>query len=136
MRDDVYDKVTISSITGAILIADLGVFREIAPTRGGAISWNPQIRNEMAPVILLGARKDKNTRRAHELAESFFAAHDIPNRKITRRRFPLIEKSFHQGFAAYEVNEAGRFALKYLPSRFDKIGKPHVNIGITKSMLS
>ena len=28
-----------------------------------------------------GARKDRNTRRAHELAESFFAAHDIPNRR-------------------------------------------------------
>ena len=53
LSDAVYDKVTISSITGAILSADLGVFQEIAPTRGGAISWNSQIRTEMAPVILL-----------------------------------------------------------------------------------
>ena len=53
LSDDVYDKVTMSSITGVILSADLGVFREIAPTRGGAISWNSQIRTEMTPVILL-----------------------------------------------------------------------------------
>ena len=79
-----------------------------------------------------GARKDRNTIRAHELAESFFAAHDIPNRKTTRRHFSLIEKHFHQGFAAYEVNEVVTFALKYLPSRFDKIGKPQMNIGIYK----
>ena len=66
------------------------------------------------------------------MADSFFAAHDIPNRKITRRHFPLIEKHFYQGFAAFEVNEAGTFALKYLPSRFDKIGEPQMNIGIYK----
>ena len=53
LSDDVYDKVTISSITGVILSADLGVFREIAPTRGGAISWNSQIRTGVTPVILL-----------------------------------------------------------------------------------
>ena len=53
LSDDVYDKVTISSITGVTLSADLGVFREIAPTRGGAISRNPQIRTEVTPVILL-----------------------------------------------------------------------------------
>ena len=46
LSDDVYDKVTVSSITGVTLSADLGVFREIAPTRGGAISRNPQIRTE------------------------------------------------------------------------------------------
>ena len=66
------------------------------------------------------------------MAESFFAAHDIPNRKITRRHFPLIEKHFQQGIAAYEINEEGTFALKYLPSRFDKIGIPQMNIGIYK----
>ena len=53
LNDDVYDKVTLSSITGVTLSADFGVFREIAPTRGGAISRNPQIRTEMTPVILL-----------------------------------------------------------------------------------
>ena len=79
-----------------------------------------------------GARKDRNTRRAQKLAESFFAAHDIPNRKITRRHFPLIEKHFRQGIAAYEINEEGTFALKYLPSRFDKIGISQMNIGIYK----
>ena len=42
LNDAVYDKVTISSITGAILSADLGGFQEIAPTRGGAISWTPK----------------------------------------------------------------------------------------------
>ena len=79
-----------------------------------------------------GAHHRFNTKIARELAESFFAAHDIPNRKITRRHFPLIEKHFQQGFAAYEINEEGTFALKYLPSRFDKIGKPQMNIGIYK----
>ena len=69
-------------------------------------------------AVLQGARKDRNTRRAQELAESFFAAHDIPNSKISIRHFPLIEKHFYQGFAAYEVNEAGTFTLKYMPSRF------------------
>ena len=69
-----------------------------------------------------GAHHRFNTKRACELAERFFAAHDITNRKITRRHFPLIEKHFQQGIAAYEINEEGTFALKYLPSRFDKIG--------------
>ena len=79
-----------------------------------------------------GAHKNRNTKRAPELAENFFAAHEIPNRKITRRHFPLIEKHFQKGIGAYEVNEEGAFALKYLPSRFDKIGKPQMNIEIYK----
>ena len=79
-----------------------------------------------------GAHHRFNTKRARELAESFFAAHDIPNQKITQRHFPLIEKYFQQGIAAYEINEEGKFALKYLPSRFDKIGIPEMNIGIYK----
>ena len=60
LSDDVYDKVTISSITGVTLSADLGVFREIAPTRGGAISRNPQIRTEVTPVILLRVSRNRN----------------------------------------------------------------------------
>ena len=83
-------------------------------------------------AVRQGAHHMFNTKRARELAESFFAAHDIPNRKITRRHFPLIEKHFQQGIAAYEINEEGTFALKYLPSRFDKIGIPQMNIGIYK----
>ena len=59
-----------------------------------------------------GAHHRFNTKRACELAERFFAAHDITNRKITRRHFPLIEKHFQQGIAAYEINEEGTFALK------------------------
>ena len=79
-----------------------------------------------------GSHHRFNTRRAQELAESFFAAHDIRNRKITRRRFPLIEKHFQQDIAVYEINEEGTFALKSLPSRFDKIGIPQMNIGLYK----
>ena len=81
---------------------------------------------------------DRNTEKKRELAANFFAFHqNIPNLKITQRHFPLIEKYFQQGLAAYEVNEDGTFALKYLPSRFDKIGRPQINIGIYReSMLS
>ena len=42
MNDDVYDKVTLSSITGVTLSADFGVFREIAPTREGRFPGTPK----------------------------------------------------------------------------------------------
>ena len=83
-------------------------------------------------VFFDGAHHRFNTKRARELAECFFAAHDIPNRKITRRHFSLIEKYFQQGVAAYEINEEVTFALKYLPSLFDKISISQMNIGIYK----
>ena len=55
LSDGVYDKVTLSSITGVVLSADFGVSRKSPRPRGGAISWNPKIRTETTPVILLGS---------------------------------------------------------------------------------
>ena len=49
-----------------------------------------------------GANKQFNTRRARELAQSFFA--DYPKLPfITSQQFDLLEKHFKQGIAAYSV---------------------------------
>lgn len=52
------------------------------------------------------------------------------NHRIYKGHFPLIENHFQQGSAGYEVDDEGTFSLKYLPSRFDEIGVPQMNIGI------
>ena len=74
-----------------------------------------------------------NTRRTRELARSFFAVH--PRRRgqgnrVTLRQFPLLEKHFKQGIAAYTVTDNGDFVLSYTPSRYDKVGHPTMTIGI------
>ena len=47
-----------------------------------------------------------------------------------KKTFSADRTDFKQRIAAYEVDEEGRFSLKYLPSRFDNTGKPQINIGI------
>ena len=42
----------------------------------------------------------------------------------------MIKNHFQQGIAEYEIDAEGAFTLKYLPSRFDKIGLPQMDIGI------
>ena len=44
--------------------------------------------------------------------------------------FSLIQNHFQQGIAGYEIDAEGALALKYLPSRFDKIRVPQIDIGI------
>ena len=41
-----------------------------------------------------------------------------------------MERHFQKGFVGYEIDAKGTFALKYLPSRFDIIGVPQMNISI------
>ena len=80
-----------------------------------------------------GARRDYNTRRTRELARSFFAVHPSPRAQgncVTLRQFPLLEKHFKQGIAAYTVTDNGDFVLSYTPSRYDKVGHPTMTIGI------
>ena len=62
--------------------------------------------------------------------ESFFANHPVRGRRTYKGHFPLIENRFKHRIAGYEVDEEGTFSLKYLPSRFDKIRVPQMNIGI------
>ena len=65
-----------------------------------------------------GAHKRDNTRRARELAQSFFATY----RKltaVTSQQFELVEKHFKQGIAAYSVTNAGDFILIHRPSHYD-----------------
>ena len=42
----------------------------------------------------------------------------------------MIKNHFQQGIAEYEIDAEGAFTLKYLPSRFDKMGLPQMDIGI------
>ena len=52
--------------------------------------------------------------------------------RVHKGHFPLIDNHFQQGIAGYEVDEEGTFSLKYLPSCFDKIAAPQMNIDIYK----
>ena len=76
-----------------------------------------------------GAHRVPNTRKTRELAASFFDKHRVRAR-IYKSHFPLIENHFQQGFAGYEIDAEGAFALKCLTSRFDKIRLPQMDIGI------
>ena len=76
-----------------------------------------------------GATKQFNTRRARELAQSFFAAYPkLPF--ITLQQFHLLEKHFKQGIAAYGVTNAGDFVLTHTPSHYDKVSHPTMTIGL------
>ena len=76
-----------------------------------------------------GAHKRDNTRRARELAQSFFAAYPkLPF--ITLQQFHLLEKHFNQGIAAFSVTNAGDFILTHHPSHCDKVSNPTMNIGL------
>ena len=55
---------------------------------------------------------DGLTKAARELAESLFAEHRIPSRRITRKHFPLIEQHLIQCIVVYDVGEEGRFSQK------------------------
>ena len=76
-----------------------------------------------------GAHKRFNTRRARELAQSFFAAY-LKLTFITLQQFDLLEKHFKQGIAAYSVTNAGDFILTHTPSHFDKVSHPTMHIGL------
>ena len=69
-------------------------------------------------------------RQSRGLTESFFANHPVRGRRTYKGHFPLIENRFKHRIAGYEVDEEGTFSLKYLPSRFDEIRVPQMNIGI------
>ena len=76
-----------------------------------------------------GANKQFNTRRARELAQSFFATY----RKltaVTSQQFELLKKHFKQGIAAYSVTNAGDFILIHQPSHYDKVSHPMMHMGI------
>ena len=76
-----------------------------------------------------GANKQFITRRARELAQSFFAAYrKLPS--ITLQQFHLLVKHFKQGIAAFSVTNAGDFILTYQPSHYDKVSYPTMNIGL------
>ena len=76
-----------------------------------------------------GADRRFNTRRARELAQSFFAAYPkLPF--ITLQQFHLLEKHFKQGIAAFSVTNVGDFILTHHPSHYDKVSHPTRNIGL------
>ena len=76
-----------------------------------------------------GAHRVRSTRKTRELAASIFDKNRVRG-QIYKRHFPFIENHFHQGIAGYEIDAEGAFALKYLPSRFDKMRVPQMDIGI------
>ena len=76
-----------------------------------------------------GARKWDNTRKARELALSFFAAY----RKlisVTSQQFDLLEKHFKQAIAAYSVTNAGDFILIHQPAYNGKVSDTTMHMGI------
>ena len=83
-------------------------------------------------AVQQGVYRRFNTRRARELAQSFFAAYPkLPF--ITLEQFHLLEKHFKQGIAAYSVTNAGDFILTHHPSHYDKVSYPTMNVGIYES---
>ena len=76
-----------------------------------------------------GANKQFNTRRARELAQSFFAANPKLT-AVTSQQFELVEKHFKQGIAVYRVTNAGDFILIHQPSHYDKVSHPTMHMGI------
>ena len=77
-----------------------------------------------------GVRKDRNTQKARALAQSFFAAHNIPGNTITLKHFHLLERHFKQGISAYTVLDNGDFVLSYTPSRYNQVGLPIITVSI------
>ena len=78
-----------------------------------------------------GAHIRDNIRRTRELVRSFFGGNPKPRGNvITLKHFPLLEKHFKQGIAAYSVTNDGDFVLSYTPSRYDKVGHPTMTVGI------
>ena len=75
-----------------------GGFQEIAPTRGGAISWNSQIRIEMAPVILLAVFLDFGTGEKKRMSLEFYTSslldfvHFLANSKMQQCKTKVIAK--------------------------------------------
>ena len=76
-----------------------------------------------------GAHRVRNTRKTRELAASIFDKNRVRG-QIYKRHFPFIENHFQRGIAGYEIDAEGAFTLKYLPSRFDKMRVPQMDIGI------
>ena len=66
-------------------------------------------------AVYQGADRRFNTRKVRELAESFFAAHDIPNRKISRRHFPLIENIFSRALLHMRLMKTGHLRGNIYP---------------------
>ena len=78
-----------------------------------------------------GAHTRDNIRRTRELARSFFGGNPKPRGNvITLKHFPLLEKHFKQGTAAYTVTNDGDFILSYTPLCYDKVGHPTMTVGI------
>ena len=76
-----------------------------------------------------GAHKRDNTRRARELAQSFFAAYRKLT-SVTSQQFDLLEKHFKQAIAAYSVTNAGDFILIHQPLYNGKVSHTTMNIGM------
>ena len=76
-----------------------------------------------------GTDRRFNTRRARELAQSFFAAYRKLT-SVTSQQFDLLEKHFKQGIAAYSVTNEGDFILIHQPSHYDKVSHPTMHTGI------
>ena len=78
-----------------------------------------------------GAHIQDNIRRTRELARSFFGGNPKPRGNvIPLKHFPLLERNFKQGIAAYTVTNDGDFVLSYTPSRYDKVSHPTMTVGI------
>ena len=76
-----------------------------------------------------GANKQFNTRRAKELAQSFFATYTKLT-AVTSQQFNLLEKHFKQGIAVYSVRNADDFILIHQPSDYEKVSHPTISMGI------
>ena len=80
-------------------------------------------------AVIRGANKQFNSRKARELAKSFFPAYPkLPF--ITSKLFHLLEKHFKQAIAPHSVTNEGDFILTHTPSHYDKVSHPTMNIGL------
>ena len=77
-----------------------------------------------------GAHVRDNMRKARELEEAFFAQRPGLRNRLTDKHWPLLEKHFKQGIAAYTVQPNGDFVLTHLPANYDKVGRPVLTMGL------
>ena len=110
----------------------LGLLPDWFRNKHGVISldnYNDNLCIFRCITVRRGADRRFNTRKARELAQSFFAAYPKLS-FITLQQFHLLEKHFKQGIAAYSVTNEGDFILTHHPSHYDKVTYPTMDIGL------
>ena len=81
-----------------------------------------------------GARRDRCTARARQLATEFYGAEeelkDVPTTSLDLAQLKKVEGHFKLGIRVYEPAESGDWHLTRQPARYDKLGTAPMTIGV------